>query len=273
VPLVHFIFRHRYKGASGSNPKSVMPDFVSQGSRLSYVSEGEGDPILLIHGFASNVETNWRGPGWIAALIQAGFRVIAFDHRGHGKSDKAYDSSLYTIEALALDAVALLDALGIQRADLMGYSMGARVSALIGIEHPDRVRSLILGGMGTRLFTGAPKSDEIAEALEAPSLADVTDDYARTFRRFADATRGDRAALAACIRAPRTPLPPERLATIKAPTLVAVGTEDVVSGPAQPLADAIPGAEVLDIPGRDHNRAVGDRVFREGALAFLARRP
>ncbi|GGE47920.1 alpha/beta hydrolase [Agaricicola taiwanensis] len=250
-----------------------MPDFLSHGHRLSYVTEGQGDPILLIHGFASNIDTNWRGPGWISALAQAGFQVVAFDHRGHGASEKVYDSALYTIETLASDALALLDHLGIDRADIMGYSMGARVSALMGIEHPDRVRSLILGGMGTRLFTGAPKSDEIAAALEAPSLADVTDDYARVFRRFADATGGDRAALAACIRAPRTPLEPERLATIKAPTLVAVGTEDVVSGPAQPLADAISGAEVLDIPGRDHNRAVGDKVFREGVLAFLARRP
>lgn len=246
-----------------------MSDFISNDTRLTYIDEGDGEPILLIHGFASNVETNWRGPGWIAALRGAGFRVVAFDHRGHGSSDKTYDSELYTIESLAADALALLDHLGIQRADIMGYSMGARVSALIAIEHPERVRRLILGGMGTRLFSGAPKTDEIAEALEADSLADVTDDYARTFRRFADATRGDRRALAACIRAPRTPLPEERLKRISAPTLVAVGSEDVVSGPAQPLVDAIPGSRALDIPGRDHNRAVGDKVFREGVLEFL----
>jgi pimeloyl-ACP methyl ester carboxylesterase len=250
-----------------------MPAFFSDGLQLSYIDEGEGEPILLIHGFASNIEMNWRGPGWITALTGAGFRVIAFDHRGHGDSDKIHDPKRYLIELMAADALTLLDQLGIARADIMGYSMGARVSALIAIEHPERVRSLILGGMGERLFTGAPKTDEIAEALEVPSLADVTDDYARTFRRFAEATKADRVALAACIRAPRTPLPPERLGLIRAPTLIAVGTADEVSGPPAPLAAAIPHAEVLDIPRRDHNRAVGDRVFREGALEFLARRP
>lgn len=250
-----------------------MPSFQSQGYTLSYIDEGEGDPIFLIHGFASNIEMNWRGPGWIRALTGAGFRVIAFDHRGHGQSEKVYDPALYTIEAMAADALTLFDMLAVERADVMGYSMGARVSAMLAIKHPERVRSLILGGMGERLFGGAPKTEEIAEALEAPSLADVTDGYARTFRRFAEATRGDRKALAACIRAPRTPLTPELLGTISVPTLIAVGTEDVVSGPARVLAEFIPGSEVLDIPGRDHNRAVGDKVFRDGALDFLARRP
>ncbi len=248
-----------------------MPSFVSDGLTLDYIDEGEGAPILLVHGFASSVEVNWRGPGWIAALTGAGRRVIAFDHRGHGRSDKPRERERYTIEAMALDALSLLDHLGVQRADIMGYSMGARVAALIAMVHPERVRSLVLGGMGERLFVGAPKSDLVAEALEAPSLADVTDPYARTFRRFADATGGDLLALAACMRAPRTPLTPERLSQVSAPTLIAVGTDDEVSGAPGPLAEAIPGAEVLDIPGRDHNRAVGDKVFRQGVLDFLAR--
>lgn len=247
-----------------------MPSFVSDGLSLNYIDEGEGAPVLLIHGFASNLEVNWRGPGWVSALLRAGFRVIAFDHRGHGASDKPYEPSAYAIENMAADALRLLDHLGIGQTDLIGYSMGARVSAYIAIHHPERVRRLVLGGMGERLFTGAPKADAIVEAMEAPSLADVTDPYARTFRRFAEATGGDLKAYAACMRAPRRALPPEDLATITAPTLIVIGTDDDVSGPAKPLADVIPGSKVLDVPNRDHNRTVGDRVFKDGAVAFLS---
>jgi len=250
-----------------------MPSFSSDGLTLNYIDEGEGDPVLLLHGFASNLQVNWAGTQWVSTLVKAGYRVIAFDHRGHGESEKIYDSSRYTIRDMAGDALALLDTLGIARADLVGYSMGARVATLMAIEHPDRVRSLVIGGMGGRLFEGAPKSDEIAEALEAPHRDDVSDGYARTFRVFAEATKGDMKALAAVIRSPRLPLTREMLATITCPVLIVVGTKDVVAGDPHVLAAAIPGSKVIQVEGRDHNRAVGDKVFKEGVVAFLKERP
>ena len=167
---------------------------------------------------------------------------------------------------------ALLDHLHIERADVMGYSMGARIAAFLAVNHPARVRSLILGGLGIRLVEGVGLPERIAEALEAPSLAAVRDPTGRMFRSFAEQTKSDLHALAACIRGSRQTLSREQVAAIKAPVLVAVGTEDKVAGSAQELAALIPGGQALDIPGRDHMLAVGDKVFKTAVLDFLNQR-
>jgi pimeloyl-ACP methyl ester carboxylesterase len=250
-----------------------MPAFDSDGLELVYLDEGEGEPILLVHGFASSMEVNWVGPGWVQALGRAGRRVIAFDNRGHGKSGKIYDPGFYTVPAMAADARRLLNHLGLERADVMGYSMGARIGAVLALESPARVRSLILGGVGENLLRGAGQAEAIAAALEAPTLADVVAPMPLMFRTFAERTGGDLSALAACMRSPRTVLTPADLARIAMPVLFAVGSDDDVAGPPEAVAAMMPDARVLTIPGRDHNRAVGDRVYKEGVLAFLAERP
>jgi len=250
-----------------------MASFDSDGVEIAYIDEGEGEPILLIHGFASNVVTNFVDPGWVPALVQSGRRVIAYDNRGHGKSEKLYDPDVYGAPAMAEDGRRLLDHLAIARADVLGYSMGARIAAFLAFAHRDRVRSLILGGLGINMVRGVVASGPIAKALEADSIDDVTNDTARSFRAFAEQTRSDLKALAACIRGPREKITPERLATIAVPTLVAVGTNDVIAGSGGELASLIPGAQVLEIPGRDHMRAVGDAAFKQGVLDFLTRRP
>jgi pimeloyl-ACP methyl ester carboxylesterase len=155
----------------------------------------------------------------------------------------------------------------------MGYSMGARITAFLAAAHPERVRCAILGGLGIHLVDGVGLPESIAEALEAPSLADVTDPQGRTFRAFADQTKSDRRALAACIRGSRQVLSREQAAALSPPVLIAVGTKDAVAGSAQGLADVIPGSQVLDIPDRDHMLAVGDKVYKAGVLKFLEERP
>ena len=249
-----------------------MPTFFSDGLELAYSDQGEGRPILLIHGFASNRMVNWTYPSWVDTLTRAGRRVVAIDNRGHGESAKLYDPQAYGLAAMAADALHLLDHLTIERADVMGYSMGARIAALLALDHPDRVRSLVLGGMGYALVTGMANGEPIAQALEAGSLAEVADPTGRAFRQFAEQTRGDLKALAACIRAIRRPFAEEDVARITAPTLVAVGSRDLVAGSAADLAALMPNAEVLDIPGRDHMVAVGDRVFKQGVVRFLGER-
>jgi pimeloyl-ACP methyl ester carboxylesterase len=239
---------------------------------IAYLDEGAGEPVVLIHGFASNKETNWVHPGWVATLTRAGRRVIALDDRGHGESTKLYDPAAYHSERMAGDVLALLDHLGIATADLMGYSMGARIAAFGTVLHPRRVRSVILGGLGLHLVGGAGLPESIAFALEAYSLDEVTDPVGRTFRQFAEQTHSDLKALAACIRGSRQTLSRAQVARIAAPVLVAVGAHDRVAGSAQALAALIPGARALDIPGRDHMLAVGDRVFKTGVLEFLAGR-
>ena len=255
----------------------MLRQFSSDGVHIAYIDvppEGHdrGEPILLVHGFASNHRINWVNPRWVETLTRAGRRVVAFDNRGHGASQKLYAPHDYRSDLMARDAANLLAHLKIGRADVMGYSMGARISAFLTLGRPDLVRSLILGGLGDRLVHGAALPIGIAEAMEAPSIGDLSDAMQRMFRAFADQTKSDRAALAACIRGARQSLTEAGVARIAAPTLVAVGTRDVVAGDAHKLAAMMPNAAALDIPGRDHNVAVGDKVYKAGVLAFLESR-
>ncbi len=249
-----------------------MPTFSSDGLYLAYVDEGAGDPVLLIHGFASNIRENWVDTQWVSFLTRNGFRAIAIDNRGHGQSAKLYDPAQYTAPLMAEDACCLLDHLRLPRADVMGYSMGARITAFLALAHPDRVRSAIFAGLGGNMVRPMAGTGPIAHALEAASIDDVTNATARTFRAFAEKTGGDLNALAACIRGSREPITREAVATLTMPVLVVTGSEDVIGGRAEDLAALIPGAEALTVERRDHMRTVGDRVYKDGVLAFLRRR-
>jgi pimeloyl-ACP methyl ester carboxylesterase len=167
----------------------------------------------------------------------------------------------------------LLDLLKIERADVMGYSMGARIAAFLAMAHPERVRSVIFAGLGINMVRGMVGTGPIAKALEAPRIDDVTNDTARSFRAFAEQTRSDLKALAACMRGPREKITAEQLTALTVPVLVVVGSEDVIAGSGAELARLIPGAQFLDISRRDHMKAVGDARFKQGVLDFLTRRP
>jgi pimeloyl-ACP methyl ester carboxylesterase len=250
-----------------------MPSFQNGAVEIAYLDEGEGDPIILVHGFASSKNVNWVYPTWVSELKKNGRRVIAFDNRGHGDSGKLYDPALYDIEIMAGDISALLDHLNIARADVMGYSLGSRMTAVLAQRQPQRLRSAILGGIGIGLIEGGGPGENVATALEAPSLEDVTDPVGRTFRAFADQTRSDRRALAACLRGSRRLMTADDAAGIRVPVLIAVGSADEIAGSADALGKIIPGSQVLNIPNRDHMRAVGDKVYKTGVLDFLSRRP
>jgi non-heme chloroperoxidase len=248
----------------------AFSSFTHDGLKLAYFDEGDpsGAPVLLIHGFASTASVNWVHPGWLKTLGDASYRVIAIDNRGHGASDKPRDVEAYRPWHMAGDAVALLDHLGIPEANVMGYSMGARISVFAALANPHRVRSLVLGGLGIGMTDGVGDWDPIADALLASSLDDVTHERGRMFRAFAEQTKSDRWALAACIRGSRDLVARSDMGKIDAPTLIGVGTKDDIAGSAEELAALMPNATSLDIPGRDHMLAVGDRVFKKAVLEF-----
>ncbi|MDB5506549.1 MAG: alpha/beta hydrolase [Devosia sp.] len=246
-----------------------MPSFDSDGLSLAYEVFGEGPPVLAIHGFGSSLEINWVATGWVETLIGAGYRVVAIDNRGHGRSDKPHDSERYWAHLMADDAARLLDHLGISRAAVLGYSMGARITAFLASRHPGRVGAAVLGGMGHNLITGLSDSDAIIDGLNALTLAEITHPTARMFRIFADHSKADRRALAACMVTSREPMSETEVRGIGVPVLVAVGEADEMAGDPVALAALMPDAEAFVIPKRTHMLATGDRAFKAATLAFL----
>jgi pimeloyl-ACP methyl ester carboxylesterase len=174
-------------------------DFDSDGVRLHYELHGpqNGNPIVLVHGFASDYRLNWVGTRWQETLTTSGFHVIGLDCRGHGHSDKPHDEAAYAVEVMTGDVVRLLDHLGVASSAYLGYSMGARIGLEVVMERPDRITRAVLGGIGA---AGAiDRADQIAHAFR---IGETTDDpVAQTFYRFASSRPGnDLAALAACIK-------------------------------------------------------------------------
>ncbi len=258
--------------AGKSEPKEDdVPHFSSDGIRIAYETYGEGSPILMIHGFASNGRVNWLDTGWVETLTEAGRRVITIDNRGHGQSEKLYNPDLYPARKMAGDAARLIEHLGVGPLPVMGYSMGARISAFLALDRPDLLFAVIFGGLGYNMVTGMSNSARIVAGLLAPSLEDVEDTTGRMFRRFAEHTGSDLKALAACMQSSRDPISEDDVRRIDVPALVAVGSEDEVAGDPQKLADLLPRGEVCVIERRDHMRATGDKMFKQAVLDFLAR--
>lgn len=248
-----------------------MPSFVSNGVTLAYSDQGEGFPVLLIHGFGSSGVVNWVQTGWVETLMAAGYRAITIDNRGHGASQKLYEPELYTPAIMAEDAAALCRHLGLERVAVIGYSMGARITAFLALNHPELVVAAVFGGLGVNMVVGLNDGPEIVEALRAPALSDVTHKTGRMFRIFADHTNSDREALVACMLGTRRAITEDTISQITVPVLVAVGSEDVIGGAPEPLAALLPAGEAYVIPRRDHMRATGDARFKQAALDFLSR--
>ena len=247
-----------------------MPTIDSGGVPISYVVEGSGLPVVLVHGFASSVRGNWRGPGIIDALVAAGRRVVALDCRGHGASGKPHDPEAYSGTHMADDVIAVMDREGVARADLMGYSMGGFIAASLLVRRPERFGRVILAGVGDALVTGGRGrrgAEAIASALESETRGGITDARARAFRSFAEQQGNDMAALAAIQRSTRE-FDRGKLAEVRNRVMVLIGEGDVLVGPADQLAAAIPGARLVKVPG-DHLTAVVKPEFREAIVGWL----
>lgn len=243
--------------------------FDSDGVRIAYDDLGDGPPIVLIHGFASSRRGTWDS--WFDTLENEDRRVIAIDSRGHGDSEKPHDPAAYEADRLSGDVVRLLDHLSIPTADLIGYSMGARISMHVLLDAPDRIQAAVLGGVGEWTLARDRYSDDIADALSADDPTDVTDPTAREFRKFARRRGNDLDALAACRRAPQAGMVLDRgtLSTIVTPVLVAAGSNDELVGAPGPLADAFDRAESVVVPDADHLETVDSPDFEAAVIAFL----
>ena len=174
---------------------------------------------------------------------------------------------------MAADARNLLDHLGIRAADIMGYSLGARIATAFALAYPERAKAFIFGGLGGKLLETAGLGEVIARALEAPSLADVEEGLGKTFRAFSPKRQK-----AICGRSPPAPAAPG----VNSPRRTLPRSSDAGAGrgrhqgrcgrrPAAARAHLAGWDESLAIPDRDHNRSVGDAMFKKAALDFLER--
>jgi pimeloyl-ACP methyl ester carboxylesterase len=234
---------------------------------LAYADVGAGEPVILLHGFAADHVSNWVATGVVDDLVSAGRRVIAPDARGHGQSSKPHDPAAYADDAMVRDVQALMDLLGTQRVDVVGYSMGAIVAGRLTTREP-RVRSLVLGGVGSE-WGGEQRplgTLPIADALETDEPDTIQSPIAAAFRRFADSTGADRLALAATSRSRHGET--TDVSAISVPTLILVGDADQLAGSPEVLAERIPGSTFRVLVG-NHLSAVRDPYFSSSIVTFV----
>ena len=251
-----------------------MAYFDSNGVQIYFEEHGKGDPVVLVHGFASRADHNW-GADWFNALAPR-YRVVALDCRGHGKSGKPHDSAAYGGETMGDDVIRLMDHLGIKRTLIMGYSMGARIVTGLLMSHPERLRAAVVGGIGATTAT-APSFDRkpIVDALLAENISIVKEQRAREFRQFAEATGNDLKALAACMGSNREDFTAEKIAAqkIRVPVMIVIGTKDLLVGNPKLLHQSIPGSKLVMLEGRDHLSAPSDKHYKEAVLEFFKSAP
>ena len=251
----------------------MMATFDSGGFTLAYDdigALGEGRPIILVHGFTSNRKENWQRLGWYGAFERRRIRLLALDCRGHGESAKPHDPAAYGRENMAGDILALMDHCGIERAHLLGFSMGSRIALAAALKAPTRFSTLTIGGVGEKLFEKRVfAGNPMAEAMEAPDPQSISDPMLKSFRQFADDQGEDRLALAALTRAKDEPFTREELAKLDVPVLVVAGALDELAGDPVPLAQIFADGRAVTIPGCDHFSAIPHALFKATVFDFL----
>ena len=253
-----------------------MATFDSGGLSIAYddIAPEADKTVFLVHGFATNRAENWRRLGWYGAFERKGYRIVALDLRGHGESGKPHDPEAYGGGAMLADIVALMDHLRLGRVDLMGYSMGARLSLQMALSHPDRLANLIVGGVGGKMFEPPDPAKApaitMAEAMKSEDPQSLSDPTMRGFRLFAEQQGEDRLALAAVTQGRGgASFGKDDLSAISTPTLVVAGSRDEMAGDPQALADLIRGAKAVVLPACDHFSAIPHALYKAAVFDFL----
>ncbi len=271
--------------ASLSSSDLESQTFDAGGVLLRYVVEGTGEPVVLVHGFASSLEENWHRTGVIDELVQAGFQVVAYDTRGHGGSGKPHDPAHYGADDVG-DIVRLLDHLGFPRVHLVGYSRGAMLSHHARHQFPERFWTVTLGGYGSAGDGSGPieslAAGVVADSLERGRIGPLVRALMPANERLSPRElalgegmltgTNDVRALAATFRAPSLPLIPlASFQEIEVPTLILIGEHDSMRRQAERMAEAVNDLELRIIPGADHLGAPGTEEFSAHLIDFLGR--
>jgi pimeloyl-ACP methyl ester carboxylesterase len=255
-----------------------MAYFQSDNLQIAFDDIGPRDArrtVVLIHGFATNRKENWQRLGWTGAFERKSFRCVSFDVRGHGESGQPLDPAAYSGESMVGDVFALMNHLEIKKADLVGYSMGARIALAAALERPERFDHLVLGGVGERLFEPAQGGEKMAEAMEAEDPETIVDPLLRSFRLFADESSAPRRSLAvlsrAHLRLVRDDADDARAAfhNLKLQVLVVAGARDSLAGDPEPLARAFGQGRAVSLPACDHFSAIPHGLFKAAVFDFL----
>jgi pimeloyl-ACP methyl ester carboxylesterase len=250
-----------------------MPTVQSAGVPIHYEVIGEGQPIILVHGFSSSFDRDWRRSGWVDLLVGEGRQVIGLDCRGHGSSGKPHSPEAYAGNQIPDDVLAVMDAIGVGRAHIMGYSMGALVTLNLFSRHAERLTSAVVGGIGLpRPVFDPQRRAVLAEALEAADPATISDPTALRFRQSVERRGNDLLALAALQRSERTQADQAALRRLNLPLLMVVGENDEVLASARELVAAVPGAELVTLAGEDHQSALAAQSYKQAVAGFLQAR-
>jgi len=249
-----------------------MATFDSAGFSIAYddLPGDNGRPMILVHGFTSNRVEGWQRLGWYGAFERKRIRCVALDNRGHGESAKPHDPAAYSRDAMSNDILNLMDHLNIERAHILGYSMGTRLAMAAALKAPKRFATLTIGGVGDKMFENREiAGNPMAEAMEADDRESIKDPMLKSFRQFADDQGEDRLALAALTRNRDPQLTREELAGLNVPVLVVAGARDELAGDPEVLAKVFPDGRAITLPGCDHFSAIPHALFKATVFDFL----
>jgi len=246
-----------------------------RGRDISFTDQGAGDGVVLVHGFAASAQENWVKAGWVTMLTRANRRVVTVDLLGHGQSSRPHEPGAYSLSGLADDVLAVVDHLQVKKPDLIGFSLGARVSLDLLSRHSGRFLLGVYCGVGDRLLKAREEKDQVdmAGALEAPSVDGLGAGMAKQFRQFAEAQGQDLLALAACSRGLNlgaVAWSREALRQIGNESLVVAGNGDELAGSATGLAACLGNARGKQIPGCGHMDCLTQPMFKGAVMDFLA---
>ncbi len=253
-----------------------MPFLRTDQVTLYYEVHGKGHPIVLLHGFTSSFRGTWQASGWVTDLMAWGFRVIGLDLRGHGKSEKPHDSTAYLPEQLCQDVGLIMDHLGVQRADLIGFSMGGGIALNLAMEHRERFHRIVIAGVGDAAIQGMHDPEELAQialAMELEDARDITSSIGKQIRLYADQAGNDRKALAALLHSGGWPGYLPTLMPIAPPLLIVLAENDPYMRTIHCLQAGLPQAQCATLSGVSHTMLIGDQRFRELVRSFLQAEP